>query len=60
MEEKEICTCCKIRKVQGYCIINGVKHNLSHTCRYCFMRNPEDRQLGKRNRSNDYYRHHEE
>ena len=60
MEEVKICKCCGRKKVAGNCIVNGIRRNLRDTCRYCFMRNPEDRELGKRNRSNNYYRHHKE
>lgn len=54
------CQCCGKRKVQGKCIINGVRRNLPHTCRYCFLQNPEDVEIGKRNRAKNYYRHHNE
>ena len=54
-----MCQCCGIRKAQGRCRINGVIRNLPHICRYCFIRNPEDRELGKRNKSHNYYRYHE-
>ena len=52
------CECCKIRPIGGQCIINGVSYNLSRTCRYCFMRNPESSAQGsKRNRSANFFQH---
>jgi hypothetical protein len=58
--ESKLCQCCGKRKVQGTCIINGVRRNLPNTCRYCFLHNPEDVEIGKRNRAKNYYRLHKD
>lgn len=52
------CECCGKRRVAGKCIINGIRRFLSRTCRYCYMRNPEDAVQGaKRARSGNYFIH---
>jgi hypothetical protein len=58
----KMCKCCGRKKPQGKCIINGIRRNLTDTCRYCFIRNPEnsDPKGKSKGQGRDYYRHHDE
>jgi hypothetical protein len=52
------CECCGKKPVQGLCIINGVRRNLTKLCRFCFMYHPEDKIQGtKKNRSANFFHH---
>lgn len=56
----KMCHCCRKRKVKGKCIINGIRQNLPNTCRYCFLRNPEDKESTRtKHTSPDYHRYHQ-
>ena len=62
IDQKTImCECCGNKPVQGLCIINGVRRNLTKLCRFCFMYHPEDKVQGsKRSRSANFFHHTKE
>ena len=48
ISEDKLCRCCGTKKPAGQCIINGVRRNLPDTCRYCFTRHPDEKEVSKR------------